>query len=182
MEKRTIFVVVLGVTALLLAYCLISKSWYSQKAGGGAYRLEVKAGMWSVRGCLGDQCETRSLSELADLSPGRDQGKHKAFAIFGKITFFLSLISVLWMIAIGAAAYQKPELAARLAKLGLLVVTVNILSGMVFVINKPTILNASWGVAAFMIAAVTGIVATAVLARPETYLAGGGRDPSIPRL
>ena len=29
---------------------------------------------------------------------------------------------------------------------------------------------------------LAAIVATAILAKPETYLVGGGRDPDVPRL
>jgi lipoprotein signal peptidase len=182
MTKRNLFVALLGVTILLLGFCLISKSWFAQRIGHGEYAGEVVAGMWTVRACAGGECESKSLSELADLTPGRDQGRHRAFAIFGQITFFLTALTVLLALAVVAAALRKPQAAPRLAKLAMLAATADVFAGMVFVINKPEILNASWGVAAFLTAAIVGVVATAVLARPETYLVGGGRDPSIPRL
>ena len=85
MGKRNLFVALLVVTVVLFGYCLIGKSWFSQHAGSGEWSFEISAGMWSVKGCVGGECETKSLSELADLTPGRDQSKHRAFAIFGKI-------------------------------------------------------------------------------------------------
>ena len=178
MDKRMIFVSVLGVATLLLLFCTFTRSWYSQKLMG----VDLKAGMWSLEMCQDDRCETMSLSKIADMSRGREKGKHGAFNIFGKITFFASLATILVLAGLAFLAIKKHDQAVKVAKIGLLVTTANVLAGLVFVINKPTILNASAGVWAFMIASLAAIVATAILAKPETYLVGGGRDPDVPRL
>lgn len=135
-DNRMLGIGLCALAAVLLLYSCFSHRWLENRqhkeAGFGFSLL-------SFEECLGDECRTKSNSEIMAKLKEYDPKASGAFAPMGLVTLGLMLLAVVGLVGTAAFAHLKKRLEWPIlpTTVGLLGLMIALITGCVFVATKP---------------------------------------------
>ncbi len=124
MDKRKLGMALVFAGAVLSAAGVLTRDWW----GGDGYGI----GVTSVESCVGDNCTTASLSEVAGTA-------NSGWVTVGSILFYVALLGAFALVVVGGltAANLRPYWPIAPTTIGFLASAGVIVLGVLFVFLKP---------------------------------------------